>query len=46
MKNFDELMSVSNEIENITAEDAKKKLMTQMSNLLMLEIKKAFQKEQ
>ena len=27
MKKFDELMSVSNEIENITAEEAKKKLL-------------------
>ena len=26
MKKFEELMSVSNEIENITAEDAKKKI--------------------
>ena len=26
MKKFDELMSVKNEIENITAEDAKQKL--------------------
>ena len=26
MKKFDELMSVSSDIENITAEDAKKKL--------------------
>ena len=26
MKKFDDLMSVGNEIENITAEDAKKKL--------------------
>ena len=33
MKKFDELMSVKNEIENITAEEAKKSLMILMFNL-------------
>ena len=38
-------MSVSNEIENITAAEAKEKLMIQMYSLLMLGIKRAFQKD-
>ena len=35
MKKFEELMSVGSEIENISAEDEKKKSMIQMCNLLM-----------
>ena len=34
MKKFDELMSVGSEIENITAEDAKKKLNVRISTNL------------
>ena len=46
MKKFEDLMSVKNEIENISATEAKKSSMIQMYNLLMLGIKKVLIKEQ
>ena len=46
MKKFDDLMSVKNEIENITATEAKEKTMIQMYSLLMLGIKRVLIKEQ
>lgn len=36
MKKFDELMSVSNEITNISVDEAREKLKDPMFNLLML----------
>ena len=33
MKKFDELMNVSSKIKNISVDEAKEKLMTQMFNL-------------
>ena len=46
MKKFEDLMSVKNEIENISASQAKENSMIQMYNLLMLEIRKVLIKEQ
>ena len=47
MKKFDDLMSVRNEIENISASDAKEKLNDPNVQFIDVRgIKKAFQKEQ
>ena len=45
MKKFDELMSVSNEIENISAQDAKKKLNDPNVQFIDVRDKESFTKE-
>ena len=46
MKKFDELMSVRNEIENITAEDAKQKLNDSNVQFIDVRDKESFSKVQ
>ena len=46
MKKFDELMSVGNEIENITAEDAKQKLNDSNVQFIDVRDKESFSNEE